>query len=66
VKGAGIVLQPTFLIDQELASGKLVEILPQFRSAELGIYAVYPSRKFVQPKVKALVEFLTQKLASLL
>ncbi|MGV0958269.1 MAG: LysR family transcriptional regulator [Limnohabitans sp.] len=60
--GAGIQLQPTFLIDQELASGQLVEILPQFRSVELGIYAVYPSRKFVLPKVRALVEFLASKL----
>jgi len=62
VQGAGIQLQPTFLIDQELASGQLVEVLPQFRAAELGIYAVYPSRKFVLPKVRALVEFLSMKL----
>ena len=62
VRGAGIQLQPTFLIDRELATGQLVEILPQFRSAELGIYAVYPSRKFVLPKVRALVEFLAIKL----
>lgn len=62
LQGAGILLQPTFLIDQELASGQLVEILPQFRSVELGIYAVYPSRKFVLPKVRALVAFLEEKL----
>jgi DNA-binding transcriptional LysR family regulator len=60
--GAGIQLQPTFLIDQELASGQLVEIMPQFRSVELGIYAVYPSRKFVLPKMRALVEFLSAEL----
>ena len=60
--GAGIQLQPTFLIDQELASGQLVEIMPQFRSVELGIYAVYPSRKFVLPKMRALVEFLSAQL----
>jgi DNA-binding transcriptional LysR family regulator len=62
VQGSGIQLQPTFLIDEELASGQLVEILPQFRSVELGIYAVYPSRKFVLPKVRAMVEFLANKL----
>ena len=60
--GAGIQFQPTFLIDQELASGQLVEIMPQFRSVELGIYAVYPSRKFVLPKMRALVEFLSAEL----
>jgi DNA-binding transcriptional LysR family regulator len=63
VQGAGIQLQPTFLIEQHLASGQLVEILPQYRSVELGIYAVYPSRKFVLPKLRALVDFLATKLA---
>jgi DNA-binding transcriptional LysR family regulator len=62
LQGSGIQLQPTFLIDEELASRQLVEILPQFRSVELGIYAIYPSRKFVLPKVRAMVEFLANKL----
>jgi DNA-binding transcriptional LysR family regulator len=62
VRGAGIVMQPTFLIADELASGKLVQILPKFRSIDLGIYAVYPTRKFVLPKVRVLLEFLSAKL----
>lgn len=63
VRGIGIQLQPTFLIARELTSGQLVEVLAQYRSVELGIYAVYPTRKFVMPKVRALVEFLSAKLA---
>ena len=63
MQGVGIQLQPTFLVERQLSSGKLVEILPNYRSVELGIYAVYPSRKFVLPKVRALVEFLSAKLA---
>jgi DNA-binding transcriptional LysR family regulator len=54
----GIVLQPTFLVGPHLASGALVEILPEFRSIELGIYAVYPSRKHLTPKVRVLIDFL--------
>lgn len=64
VRGAGIQLQPTFLIANELASGRLVEVLPQYRSIELGIYAVYPTRKFMLPKVRTLLEFLSEKLAA--
>lgn len=64
VRGLGIQLQPTFLVAQELAAGQLVEVLPDYRAAELGIYAVYPSRKFVLPKVRALIEFLSLKLAA--
>lgn len=64
VNGMGIQLQPTFLVSQALATGRLVEVLPNFSAAELGIYAVYPSRKFVLPKVRALIEFLSDKLAT--
>lgn len=61
VRGTGIQLQPTFLVADALASGQLVEVLPQYRSLELGVYVVYPTRKFVLPKVRALVEFLAGK-----
>jgi DNA-binding transcriptional LysR family regulator len=61
----GIVLQPTFLIGQDLADGTLVELMPEYRALELGIYAVYPSRKHVPPKVRALVEYLAERLAGM-
>jgi DNA-binding transcriptional LysR family regulator len=32
--------------------------LPEYRSIELGVYAVYPTRKHLSPKVRALIEFL--------
>jgi DNA-binding transcriptional LysR family regulator len=54
----GIVLQPSFLVGAPLASGALVEILPQYRSIELGVYAVYPTRKHLTPKVRVLIDFL--------
>jgi len=56
----GIVLQPSFLVATHLASGALVEVLPQYRSIELGIYAVYPTRKHLTPKVRALIDFLVE------
>lgn len=56
----GVILQPTFLVAPDLAAGTLVELLPEFRSKVLGIYAIYPSRKHVPPKVRALVEFLLE------
>lgn len=62
VQGSGIQLQPTFLVAHELAEGTLVEVLPQYRSIELGIYVVYPTRKFLLPKVRVLVDYLSAKL----
>ena len=58
VRHKGIVLQPTFLVGQHLASGALVEVLPHYRSIELGVYAVYPTRKHLTPKVRVLIDFL--------
>jgi len=56
----GIVLQPSFLVGPDLQAGTLVEVMPAWRSIELGVYAVYPSRKFVSPKVRLMIDFLAK------
>lgn len=59
----GIIMQPSFLVGDDLAAGTLVELMPQFRCMELGVYAVYPTRKHVSPKVRALIDFLSRQFA---
>jgi DNA-binding transcriptional LysR family regulator len=54
----GIVLQPSFMVGAHLRSGALVELLPQYRSMQLGVHAVYASRKHVTPKLRVLIDFL--------
>lgn len=58
----GVVLQPSFLVGDDLKAGRLVELLPDYRSHELGVYAVYPTRKHVLPKVRLMVDYLAQAL----
>ena len=58
----GIILQPEFLVGEDLRTGRLVELMPQYRSIELGVYALYPSRKHLPPKVRLLIEHLAQAL----
>ncbi|CAD1796304.1 LysR family transcriptional regulator [Xanthomonas arboricola pv. juglandis] len=58
----GIILQPDFLVYADLDSGALVELMPEFRAAELGIFAVYPTRKQLPLKVRRLVDFLVDAL----
>jgi len=60
----GVILQPTFLVGEDLAAGRLVELLPEYRSIELGIYAIYPTRKHVALKVRALLDFLAQQFSA--
>jgi len=58
----GIVLQPDFLVGEDLRRGALIELLPQYRALELGIYAVYPTRKYLPLKIRRLVDFLAASL----
>lgn len=56
----GIVLQPSFMLGPHLTAGTLVEVLPEYRAVELDVYAVYPSRKFLAPRVRLLIDFLVE------
>ncbi|THF64779.1 LysR family transcriptional regulator [Pseudothauera nasutitermitis] len=58
----GIILQPDFLVYEDLRSGRLVELMPEFQAATLGIYAIYPTRKQLPLKVRRLVDFLVDAL----
>lgn len=53
-----IILQPDFLVGEDLRRGALVEVMPEYRAIEIGIYAVYPSRKLLPIKVRRIVDFL--------
>lgn len=64
LKHHGIILQPTFMVAEDLRSGALVELMPQYRSSEFGIYAVYPSRRYMSAKVRLLIEFLAKALGN--
>ncbi|MGZ8289748.1 MAG: LysR family transcriptional regulator [Telluria sp.] len=60
LRDQGVVLQPTFLVEGDLRSGGLVEILPEFRMPELGVYAIYASRRQLPLKLRYLIDFLAE------
>lgn len=59
----GVILQPKFLVSEALAAGDLVELLPEYHAADIGIYAVYPTRKHLSAKVRVLIDFLSDHFA---
>ncbi len=59
--GGGVALQPTYLVNPQLASGLLQQVLPGWRLPDMSIYALYPSRKHVSPAVRALLDFLKER-----
>jgi DNA-binding transcriptional LysR family regulator len=59
--GLGIGMVPVWhFVDRELESGRLVRLLKDWEAEPLPIYAVYPTRRFVAPKVRAMVDFLAE------
>ena len=62
LSGQGIILQPSFLVAEDVRAGRLVELMPEYRSIELGIYAVYPTRKQLALKVRRLIDYLAEAL----
>jgi len=56
--GQGIGFLPSFIAEAGLQSGKLKEILPRAQRPELTLYALYPNRSFVQPKLLTCISFL--------
>jgi len=61
IEGLGVILQPNFLVFEALRQKRLVRILPQWQADELAVYAVYPHRKFLPPKVRSFIDFLAER-----
>ncbi|MBT2746312.1 MULTISPECIES: LysR family transcriptional regulator [unclassified Lysobacter] len=60
VRGGGILQTATFAVAHELASGELVEVMPDWSLLPIGIYAVYPGREYRPRKVEAFIDFLEE------
>jgi DNA-binding transcriptional LysR family regulator len=59
--GLGIALMPNFLIGEHLASGALVQVLPDFPMPEAGVYVVRPPGGSAPCKVRVLIEILLER-----
>lgn len=60
--GFGLSLIPRLYVESELAEGRLATALGDWAPDGISIYAVYPSRLHVLPKVRAFVDFLAEEL----
>ena len=61
VAGTGLVLVPTFMVEQQLRSGALLPVLASYAESDFGIYAVYPHRRHVSAKVRAFVDYFAER-----
>ena len=61
LKGLGVCYQPTFIVGADLQAGTLVSVLPDHVPDDIAAYAVYPSSRHLSPKVRAFVDFLSER-----
>ncbi|TCS36983.1 LysR family transcriptional regulator [Paucimonas lemoignei] len=57
----GIFILPSFAVRDDLSSGRLVRILPDYHLDRLPILLVYPSRRLLSSKVRVFVDFMTAR-----
>ncbi len=62
LQGLGLGRAPLFAVAEDIAGGRLEQVLPAWRLPEQGIYAVTTSREHVPRKTRAFIAFLRDRI----
>ncbi|RED47748.1 LysR family transcriptional regulator [Aestuariispira insulae] len=60
IGGLGIARIPTFIVGPDLASGRLIQVLPDYPVETHTLYAVFPERLHMPAKVRAFLDFAVE------
>lgn len=60
-EGAGLSVLPDYAIADDIATGRLIHVLPKWRLPSGGIHAVFPAARFRPAKVRAFVDLLVDR-----
>jgi len=63
LRGVGVCQFPTFIVQDDLKAGRLVEVLPDWAPRAGVVYAAFPTRRGLLPSVRALLDFLAESYA---
>ena len=64
LNGHGIIYIPSFIIQKELESGLLKQVLNQFSDPDYFLYALYPYSRSLSAKTRLFIDFLVEKFAA--
>ncbi|MEM5527460.1 LysR family transcriptional regulator [Gammaproteobacteria bacterium AS21] len=59
----GICFLPEFYLQKELEEKQVAILFADFKQPDINIYALYPSRKHLSPKVRAFIDLLADRLS---
>ncbi|MDO6581308.1 LysR family transcriptional regulator [Photobacterium sp. 2_MG-2023] len=60
IEGAGIAVQPTYLVSEDIQAGRLAVVLADWVPKSMSVYALYPAREYLLPAVRGLIDHLAQ------
>ncbi|ANM03365.1 LysR family transcriptional regulator protein [Rhizobium phaseoli] len=63
LNGRGLFLAPSFVVFDDIAEGRLIKIMPDYRPVEFTINAVYPNRSHLPTKVRLFIDLLAERFA---
>lgn len=63
--GLGIALKSTWDVAADLAAGRLLPVLPDWQPEPTAIWAVFPQRRHLPPRVSACIEFFAARFGPL-
>jgi DNA-binding transcriptional LysR family regulator len=61
LEGGGIINKPLFEVKSHLNEGSLIEILKDTPPADVQLAAIYPHKRFQDPKVRLMIDFMTER-----
>jgi DNA-binding transcriptional LysR family regulator len=64
VQGLGITLLPRFIVEDDLKTGRLQQILPEYAGPDIAVSVLYPVNRHLSTKVRLFVEFLATQLGT--
>jgi len=63
--GMGILVQPTYILYNDIVAGRLVPVLDDWDLPRLTINLAYPSRKHLSAKVRTFIDFMADHFAKM-
>ena len=64
VAGLGIAFLPDFLVAEDLAAGRLQQVLPDLEAGDVKIVTIYPTRRLLEPRVRRFIDLMVEQLGA--
>jgi len=64
IAGLGIAFLPDFLVAQDLAAGRLQQVLSDLEAGDVKIVTIYPDKRLLEPRVRRFIDLMVEELGT--